>query len=129
MANWSAYTGSIFVDCGLDMPAGEVAAIAAGKRSGSEAADGNALPVAVINIAGRRASRLDSASGSPSGRFHAAFGMPSPAHAAEVVERQSTMARIRNVSTQIDDRFTVLPCYSGSVSAQIRASPLEQSMR
>ena len=41
----------IFVDRGLDVPAGEVSPIAAGKCAGPHAADGNALPVAIVDIA------------------------------------------------------------------------------
>jgi hypothetical protein len=49
----------VLVDAGLDVPAGEVSAIGAGERAGSEPPDGRALPVAVVDVAralGRRAS-------------------------------------------------------------------------
>src|SRR6185437_4001447 len=44
--------GLIFVDAALDVPAREVSAIAAGKCSRSHAANGNSLPIAIVNISG-----------------------------------------------------------------------------
>lgn len=40
----------VLVNSGLDMPAGEIAAVTAGKGSGPKAADWNALPVTVIDV-------------------------------------------------------------------------------
>ncbi len=42
----------IFVDGSFDVPAREIAAIAAGKRSCSQAANGNTLPIAIVDISG-----------------------------------------------------------------------------
>lgn len=42
----------IFMDPGLDVPTRKVSPIAAGKCSGAEAAHRNALPIAIVDIAG-----------------------------------------------------------------------------
>jgi hypothetical protein len=44
--------GLVFVDCGLDVPAGEVSAIAAGEGACSHAADGDSLPVTIVDVRG-----------------------------------------------------------------------------
>src|SRR6266404_10009073 len=68
--------GLVFVDAGFHVPAGEVAAIGARERAGTEAAHGSALPEAVVDMAAveRRFLCAGVLEGLADGTFPGGFG-------------------------------------------------------